>query len=81
MASDDCYRAGYHVFYHIKDWVPIDCIGDQFAVIQIQDGRQVYLYPEQVELRHICNKLLMRRIGDKVPLKKIRCNLSHLPLI
>ena len=81
MISDYGDRACYHIFYHIQNRVPIDCVEDKLAVVQIQDRGQVYLNSEQVELRHVRNQPSVRLFCSEVPLQEIGSYLSDLAFV
>lgn len=70
-----------HLRHHGQHGTVIDCVADNVAAIQIENGRKIDFLPKQAELRHVRNPLLVGLWGFKAAFQQVGCGFTHLTLV
>jgi len=74
-------RSFKHFVHHGVQRAPGDCIGNDFAVVQIHDGRQIELLASHFELGDVRGPFFIKVLGLEITLENVGRSLAYFALI
>lgn len=74
-------RSFKHFVHHGVQRAPGDCIGNDFAVVQIHDGRQIELLASHFELGDVRGPFFIKVLGLEITLENVGRSLAYFALV